>query len=29
MEDVPSVAEMVGRLTAQYRAARERLGLNA
>jgi nitronate monooxygenase len=29
MEDVPSVAEMVERLTAQYQAARERLGLNA
>jgi nitronate monooxygenase len=29
MEDVPSVAEMVERLTAQYQAARERLGLRA
>jgi nitronate monooxygenase len=29
MEDVPSVAEMVERLTRQYRAARERLGLRA
>jgi nitronate monooxygenase len=29
MEDVPSVAEMVERLTAQYQATRERLGLRA
>ncbi len=28
MEDVPTVAEMVARLTAQYQAARKRLGLN-
>jgi nitronate monooxygenase len=28
MEDVPTVAEMVERLTRQYQAARERLGLN-
>jgi len=27
MDDVPTVAEMVARLTAQYQAARERLGL--
>jgi nitronate monooxygenase len=29
MDDVPTVAEMVERLTQQYRAARERLGLKA
>jgi nitronate monooxygenase len=29
MEDVPTVAEMVERLTQQYQAARERLGLKA
>jgi nitronate monooxygenase len=29
MEDVPTVAEMVERLTEQYQAARERLGLKA
>ena len=29
MDDVPTVAEMVARLTQQYRAAKERLGLKA
>jgi hypothetical protein len=29
MDDVPTVAEMVERLTQQYQAARERLGLKA